>query len=159
MIDNCIERHTRKKLPSQLVEQIPNTLDQASDYFDDGDTFFIHMDLHPWNLMVDKVDGLYKICGVLDFGDAVIGKSRLLEINTPLLFLCQGNPVLVKALIDSYQLLKITNPKQLKANLMAIALLRPACDFNFVLQQVPQTGLRDNWRQIADQLFPFESFV
>lgn len=105
--------------------------------------------------MADKVNGEYQITGVLDFGDAVIGNSRLLELNTPLLFLCQGNPVLVKELIDTYQLLDISNIEQLVDNLMAVALLRPACDFNFVLQQVPQTGPRDNWQKIARQLFPF----
>jgi hygromycin-B 7''-O-kinase len=49
----------------------------ASDYFENGETIFIHMVLHPWNLLVDKINGLYKICGVLDFADPVITRSHL----------------------------------------------------------------------------------
>ena len=89
------------------------------------------------------------------FGDAIVGKSRLLELLTPLLFMCQGNKALVQQLLASYALLAEYQDKaQLRDQLMAIALLRPACDFNFVLSQVPVSGERNNWQQISHQLFP-----
>lgn len=152
---DCVARHKRKLVPKNLVEQIPEYLALTDLTFDDGHDIIIHMDLHPWNLMVDKVADEYKISGVLDFGDTIIGKSQLLELNTPILFLCQGNKKLTQTLIDSYSLLKEKDKLKLRQQFMVVALLRPACDFNFVLQQVPITGPRDNWRQIAEQLFPF----
>ncbi|WP_444997665.1 aminoglycoside phosphotransferase family protein [Aliikangiella sp. IMCC44359] len=151
---DCIARHTRKKVPSQLVEQITPYLATTNSKHDDGDVFFIHMDLHPWNIMVEKQTEHYRITGIIDFGDAIIGRSRLLELATPILFLCQGDKGLIDELISSYQLLNNYDANALQKDLMSISLLRPACDFNFVLKQVPITGARETWEQIAEQLFP-----
>ena len=160
--EDCVSRHTRKNVPELLVSQIEDYFKQNNleDYsiLDDLDEnapdIFIHMDLHPWNLMVKKEGTEYKINGVLDFGDAIIGRSRLLELATPLLFLCQGDAELCSILLTNYGLLNTKNSSSLRTRLMAVSLLRPACDFNFVLQQVPETGPRDNWKSIANQLFP-----
>ncbi|WDE00843.1 phosphotransferase [Thalassomonas actiniarum] len=155
---DCLPRHQRKGVSENLIAQIEPYLAQQAlaqgMAFDDGIDMFIHMDLHPWNLMVEQKDGQYRLCGVLDFGDAIVGRSRLLELLTPMLFMCQGNEALVRALLESYSLLDIGDKEELRRQLMAIALLRPACDFNFVLSQVPQTGERENWQQISEQLFP-----
>lgn len=153
LIEDCLPRHKLKGLPQALIDQIPALLAAADNYFDDGDTFFIHMDLNPWNLMVEERAGEYRLCGVLDFGDAVIGRSRLLELITPLLFMCQGNRSLMETLLDSYQLLDRT-AEDLQHRCLVNSLIRPACDYNFVLEQVPETGPRETWQQIADQLFP-----
>jgi hypothetical protein len=45
-------------------------------------------------------------------------------------------------------------PNEFQRKLMAVVLLRPDCDLNFVLRQVPITGTRDTWDEIAEQLFP-----
>ncbi|WP_281556915.1 phosphotransferase [Thalassomonas sp. RHCl1] len=152
--ENCVPRHQRKGVNADLVMQIEAYLAQQELTFDDGADIFIHMDLHPWNLMVEQKGGQYCLSGVLDFGDAIVGRSRLLELLTPMLFMCQGNEALVQTLLESYALLDVTDKEKLRQQLMAIALLRPACDFNFVLSQVPVSGERKNWQQISRQLFP-----
>ncbi|WDE03596.1 phosphotransferase [Thalassomonas viridans] len=152
---DCLPRHKRKGVDESLVAQIEAYLSGQALVFDDGTDLFIHMDLHPWNLMVQHKEGQYRLSGVLDFGDAIVGRSRLLELLTPLLFMCQGDKALALALLKSYSLLDVDDKEVLRQQLMAIALLRPACDFKFVLSQVPQTGDRDNWQQISRQLFPF----
>jgi len=160
--EDCIPRHQRKGLPKSLVSQIneylestgQNTYEVLDDLKESEGDLFIHMDLHPWNIMVEEQAGDYSVSGILDFGDAVVGRSKLLELATPLLFLCQGNPELCKTLLENYKFLPEVDRSALKQKLMAVSLLRPACDFNFVLSQVPQTGPRENWSQIADQLFP-----
>ena len=155
LIKDCVSRHQRKKLCANLVAQIPEYLAQCTNYFDDGNRFLIHMDLNPWNLMAEKSANQWKLTGVLDFGDAIIGRSKLLELATPIIFMCQGDPKLVEVLLENYQLfLQDYSRVKLKQDLMAVALLRPACDFNFVLKQVPVNGPRENWQQIASQLFP-----
>ena len=154
LISDCVPRHKRKAVPHYLVEQITDYIDQVDYICDDGESIFIHMDLHPWNLMVEETNGEYRISGVLDFGDAIIGRSRLLELATPILFMCQGDFDLIKVLLKSYQQGQIQPSPKLQQELMVVSLLRPACDFNFVLQQVPATGPRENWQQISQQLFP-----
>ncbi len=162
LLEDCLSRHTRKKLKPQLLSQISNFFDEthSSSYecFDDlprsSEPVFIHMDIHPWNLMVKQSGARFELIGVLDFGDAVIGRSRLLELATPLLFMCQGNRDLCESLFSSYELYSLDDRRATQIQLMGVALLRPACDFNFVLQQVPETAERKNWYQVAEQLFP-----
>ncbi|WP_196138951.1 phosphotransferase family protein [Aliikangiella sp. G2MR2-5] len=161
--NDCVPRHQRKNVAPDLVEQIDSYFKASKtdddsildDLAEEAPPIFIHMDLHPWNLMVKEIDGEYKVTGILDFGDAVIGKSRLLELATPLLFMCQGNAELCRLLIESYGLLEQCPAEELQGRLMAVSLLRPACDFNFVLAQVPETAPRTSWQAIARQLFPF----
>ena len=154
LLSNCIARHRRVNLPERLIDQILPFLNNANDYFDDNSTMLIHMDLHPWNLMVEPTKQGYRLSGVLDFGDAIIGRSKLLELATPIIFLCQGDARLVNALLDSYQLLDPMKPNEFQRKLMAVVLLRPDCDLNFVLKQVPVTGPRTTWEEISEQLFP-----
>ena len=154
LFTNCIARHQSVNLPDNLIDQIMPFLDNTQDYFDDKATMLIHMDLHPWNLMVKPEKQGYRLSGVLDFGDAIIGRSKLLELATPIIFLCQGDPKLVDLLLRSYQLLEPMTSNEFQRKLMAVVLLRPDCDLNFVLRQVPVTGTRDSWGEIAEQLFP-----
>jgi hygromycin-B 7''-O-kinase len=152
LLNNCLPRHKGNALPDHLARQIGDYLGENSEYFDDGQTLFTHMDLHPWNLMVEEHGNEFRLCGVLDFGDAIIGRSRLLELATPLIFLCQGSRELARELLQSYGHYQVSESTQ--HDLMAVALIRPDCDLNFVLTQVPESGPRDNWQQIAAQLFP-----
>ena len=162
LVDDCLPRHTRKQLPEVLLKQIPeyfakHGLDRFNvlcDLDEKAKDIFIHMDLHPWNLMVEEKEEGYELSGVLDFGDAIIGRSCLLELATPLLFMCQGDQALCRTLLSNYQLIEESDCQLLVSRLMAVSLLRPACDFNFVLQQVPETAPRKDWESIAKQLFP-----
>jgi hygromycin-B 7''-O-kinase len=156
LIADSVPRHTRKGVSQALVAQISDYLQHADCHFNDIHNVVIHMDLHPWNLMVEKHHGHYRLCGAVDFGDAVVGNSQLLELATPIIFVCQGNKTLIDELLANYSLLNTAyqDRRVLQRQLMAVSLIRPACDFNFVLQQVPESGNRDSWQAIAEQLFP-----
>jgi hygromycin-B 7''-O-kinase len=156
LISDSVPRHARKGVSPELITQISDYLQAADSDFNDSHAVFIHMDLHPWNLMVEKQHGHYRLCGVVDFGDALVGNCQLLELATPIIFVCQGNKTLIDELVANYSPLNdVYQDRQvLQRQLMAVSLIRPACDFNFVLQQVPQTGKRDSWQAIAKQLFP-----
>ncbi|MET1254112.1 phosphotransferase family protein [Aliikangiella maris] len=151
---DCLARHQRKNIAPQLLDQLPTYLEKNPYQMDDGQDIFIHMDLHPWNIMIAHKNDKPTVSGILDFGDAIIGRSRLLELATPLLFLCQGNKQLCETLLRSYSLLSDSNRPQLQTDLMVTSLLRPACDFNFVMAQVARSAPRDTWEQIGQQLFP-----
>ncbi|CAM4162752.1 phosphotransferase family protein [Shewanella denitrificans] len=156
LISDSVPRHARKGVSPELVTQISDYLQAADSDFNDIHAVFIHMDLHPWNLMVEKHHGHYRLCGVVDFGDALVGNCQLLELATPIIFVCQGNKTLIDELVANYSPLNevYLDRQVLQRQLMAVSLIRPACDFNFVLQQVPQSGKRDSWQAIAKQLFP-----
>jgi hygromycin-B 7''-O-kinase len=154
LLNECLARHKRNRIPEALLGQVEYYLSLSSDYFDDGETFLIHMDIHPWNLMAEQRGDVYHLSGVLDFGDAVIGRSQLIELATPIIFLCQGDTKLVNQLLESYGRYQVDNQQTFQQNLMATVLIRPDCDLNFVMSQVPYSGPRDTWEQVAEQLFP-----
>lgn len=152
----CLARHQRRNMPAGLLGQVLPYLEAAGDFAAAGEPRFIHMDIHPWNLMAKQEGGRWKLDGLLDFGDAIVGHSDRFELLTPLLFMAQGSPVLLKALLESYGGMGDISPSVLQRQLTACMLVRPDSDVMFCMRQVPATGPRDTWGQIAAQMFAFD---
>ena len=58
----------------------------------------IHADLTDNNVLVDEVDGRWRVTGLLDFADARVG-PRAYEMIAPGFFLTRGDPALTRALL------------------------------------------------------------
>jgi hygromycin-B 7''-O-kinase len=153
LISSCLARHQRRQMPAALVAQVLPYIESAGDFTAPGDARFIHMDFHPWNLMAKEVNGQWRLDGLLDFGDAIVGNSDRFELLTPMMFMVQGDPVLAKTLLQFYGMAEIDAPT-LQHQLAATMLIRPDSDVTFCMQQVPTTAPRDTWQQIAAQMFP-----
>ncbi len=154
LISECLARHRRNAMPAHLAAQVMPYIEAAGDFAPPAQPRFIHMDIHPWNLMAHHDQGHWTLSGLLDFGDAIVGNCDLFELLTPLIFMAQGDPILVKTLLDAYGLLDDYAAATLRRQLMATALIRPDSDIGFCMQQVPSSGPRDTWEQIALQMFP-----
>jgi hygromycin-B 7''-O-kinase len=153
LISSCVARHQRRNMPADLVSQVLPYIESAGDFTAPGEARFIHMDFHPWNLMAKEVGGQWRLDGLLDFGDAIVGHSDRFELLTPMMFMAQGDPVLAKTLLQSYGMNEVDAPT-LQRQLTATMLIRPDSDVTFCMQQVPATAPRDTWHQIAVQIFP-----
>lgn len=154
LVDGCVARHQRRMMPEGLRDQVLPYIAAAPDFARQGTPRFIHMDIHPWNLMAKQEEGGWKLTGLLDFGDAIVGNSDRFELLTPMIFMAQGSPVLLQALLDAYGAIGDIGPCTLRRQLTACMLVRPDSDVMFCMQQVPASGPRDNWEQIAAQIFP-----
>lgn len=154
LVSACSARHQRKAMPAHLAQQVMPYLAAAGDFSPPAQARLIHMDIHPWNLMARHDQGRWLLTGLIDFGDAIVGNCDRFELLTPLMFMAQGDPILVKALFDSYGLLNDYDAPTLRRQLMATALIRPDSDVGFCMRQVPVSGPRDTWDQIALQMFP-----
>lgn len=154
LVAGCLARHQRRNMPAGLLDQVLPYIEAAGDFAAAGEPRFIHMDIHPWNLMAKQEEGGWKLDGLLDFGDAIVGRSDRFELLTPLLFMAQGSPVLLKALLESYGGMGGISVPLLQRQLTACMLVRPDSDVMFCMRQVPASGPRDTWDQIAAQLFP-----
>lgn len=150
----CLARHQRRKMPAGLLGRVLPYLEAAGEFAKAGEARFIHMDIHPWNLMAKQEAGCWKLDGLLDFGDAIVGHSDRFELLTPMIFMAQGSQVLLKALLDSYGATCALSPSELRRQLTACMLIRPDSDVMFCMQQVPASGPRDSWEQVAAQMFP-----
>lgn len=154
LIAACMTRHQRRKMPEGLLAQVMPYLETAGDFASAGDPRFIHMDIHPWNLMAKQEQDVWKLSGLLDFGDAIVGNSDRLEILTPMIFMAQGNHLLLKSLLQAYGEIGDINATDLQRQLTAYMLIRPDSDVMFCMQQVPAIGQRDTWERVAEQMFP-----
>ncbi|MBI3729038.1 MAG: aminoglycoside 3'-phosphotransferase/choline kinase family protein [Burkholderiales bacterium] len=154
LIAGCMARHQRRKMPEGLLAQVMPYIEAAGDFATAGDLRFIHMDIHPWNLMAQQEQGLWKLSGLLDFGDAIVGNCDKLELLTPMIFMAQGNPLLLQSLLEAYGEVDEVEASTLQQQLTAYMLIRPDSDVAFCMQQVPGSGPRDTWEQVAVQMFP-----
>lgn len=154
LVSGCVARHRRNGMPESLSAQVMPYLRASGDFAPAGAARFIHMDFHPWNLMARQSDGQWRLDGLLDFGDAIIGNSDWFELLTPAIFMAQGQPALLAALCDSYGISAL-NTATVQRLLTATMLIRPDSNVMFCMQQVPVCGPRDRWEQIAPQMFPF----
>ena len=152
--ENCLQRHKRNKLSTELYSQVLPFVERHLADFPDADSMFVHMDLHPGNLMVEQKQGKWHLTGVLDFGDALFCQGPWLEMLTPICFMVQGDSNLFKALLTSYGLIEIRELNKLQNAMMAMALIREASNINYVMQQVPSCIGMHHWEQIAQELFP-----
>ncbi|MFZ6676662.1 phosphotransferase [Undibacterium sp. Tian12W] len=154
LITDCLARHQRRKMPETLLVQVMPYIEAAGDFAKAGDLRFIHMDIHPWNLMAKQKQGQWQLSGLLDFGDAIVGNSDRFELLTPMIFMAQGNPLLLQALLQSYGEITDISAAELQRQLTAYMLIRPDSDVTFCMQQVPADGPRNSWEQVAAQMFP-----
>ena len=154
LVDGCMARHRRRMMSEVLLDQVLPYIAAAKDFAQQGAPRFIHMDIHPWNLMAKQEEGGWKLTCLLDFGDAIVGNKDRFELLTPMIFMAQGSPVLLQALLDSYDATNDISPSTLQRQLTACMLVRPDSDVMFCMRQVPTSAPRDNWEQIAAQIFP-----
>ena len=148
-------RHQRRKMPEGLLVQVLSYIAAAGDFAKQGESRFIHMDIHPWNLMAKQDhEGRWQLNGLLDFGDAIVGNSDRFELLTPMIFMAQGNALLIQSLLESYGAIDGGDASTLQRQLAACMLIRPDSDVTFCMQQVPNSGPRDTWAQVAAQMFP-----
>ena len=71
-----------------------------------------------------------------------------------MIFMAQGNHLLLKSLLQAYGEIGDINATDLQRQLTAYMLIRPDSDVMFCMQQVPVSGPRDTWEQVAKQMFP-----
>ncbi|MET3130702.1 hygromycin-B 7''-O-kinase [Oxalobacteraceae bacterium GrIS 1.11] len=154
LIAGCLARHQRRMMPANLLAQVMPYLDAAGDFTVPAESRLIHMDVHPWNLMAKQEGGQWRLAGLLDYGDAIVGNSDRFELLTPMIFMAQGNALLLKSLLESYAAIGEASRATLQCQLTACMLIRPDSDVTFCMHQVPITGPRDTWQQIAAQMFP-----
>jgi hygromycin-B 7''-O-kinase len=101
-IDQCTERHRSKGLSQTLIDQIPTYIEPIKE------SLMLHAkpvlltgEYTPMNFLVNKVDSLWHIAGLIDFGDCMLGLPEY-DLLGPGAFLIQGDKTLLKAFLTSY---------------------------------------------------------
>lgn len=74
---------------------------------------FVHLDLNHGNVLLERREGRWRLAGILDFVASRAGHAAL-DLITPGVFFCRGEPALLHALLDGAGALDHT-PEELAA--------------------------------------------
>ncbi len=157
--ENVYESRKKQGLSAALLADLLPFIDSCeyqakSDLFNQGKPCLIHCDLHPGNLLAEKIGDSWQLSGVIDFGDAVIGTDPYFELTSPLLFLGQANKSINQAFLDSYGLTMTVDERQaFQQHLLVISLLRHSGDIGYPLKQVPGCTELADWQSISERFF------
>jgi len=151
-IENCLEHHKSKGLDLALLEQIPSYLEPIKDSLKQIKApVLLTGEYTPMNFLVKQVDGIWHIEGLIDFGDATLGRAEY-DLLGPVAFLVQGDKTLLKALLTSYGYSLEMLTQNLSHRLTALILLHKYSNLNIQIR-IP------DWKTKVKSLKNLESLL
>lgn len=101
-INHCVDQHRSTRLPIPLLEQIPNYLAYSNELLPRiKKPVLLTGEYTPMNFLVQQVDGVWHIDGLIDFGDSMLGLAEY-DLLGPGAFLIQGDKQLLREFLISY---------------------------------------------------------
>jgi len=128
----CGARQARLGLPPNLIAGIPDCLDGAN-LASASRLAMLHADLTDQNVLIDKLDGSWRVSGIIDFGDAQTG-APLYDMAAPALLIARGDRALLGALLDGYGIPAADRNERLRLELTALAVLHRFNDMTRYLE-------------------------
>ncbi len=99
---NCVEQHQTKGLPTALLQQLPAYLDASREILPEfKKPVILTGEYTPMNFLVNQVNGVWHISGLIDFGDAMLGLPQY-DLLGPGAFLIQGDKQLLREFLTAY---------------------------------------------------------
>jgi len=93
----------------------------------DAELVLLHGDVHPGNLLLTRADGHWRITGLFDFGDSLIGFHEY-EFVAPGVLMTQGDRETQRALLLAYGYEETQLDLTLRARLMLLTVLYECSD-------------------------------
>lgn len=129
-LQHCLTQHQTKKLPPVLLQQIPNYLEPIQDRLKAIDKpVILTGEYTPMNLLVNQIEGVWRISGLIDFGDAMLGLPQY-DLLGPGAFLIQGDKRLLREFLMAYGYSENQLTSELSHQLMALMLLHQYSNLN-----------------------------
>ena len=141
----CVARHQRLRMPDWLVAGIPELVRTwGPPELAPEDAVILTGEYTPFNLLADESARGWRLTGMIDFGDAMIG-PREYDLLGPSLFSCEGDPRLVAALFRGYSGEAHAIDDAQRMRLLALAVLHRYASFDLQIR-IPR------WRDRARSL-------
>ena len=129
-INNCMEQHQVNKLPSFLLQQIPDYLATIKEnLLIIKKPVLLTGEYTPMNFLVKQVAGVWHIAGLIDFGDAMLGLPQY-DLLGPGAFLIQGDKALLREFLLAYGYPENELTEKLSHQLTALMLLHQYSNLN-----------------------------
>jgi hygromycin-B 7''-O-kinase len=118
--DKCWARHKRSGEPEWLIDQVDGWIRDQMPLLQTTQPALLTGEYTPFNLLATDLTGSWRLSGMIDFGDAMIGHPEY-DLLGPSAFLASGDRDLIQSLFTGYGL---TDPDlSLHRRLMALLLL------------------------------------
>jgi len=149
----CRARHQHFKMPDWFLSELDRFVERTQSLLVPQPSVILTGEYTPFNLLVDGSPGNWRLSGMVDFGDAMIG-FREYDFLGPCLFLAEGNPRLVTGLFDGYGYRSFREDKHLRTRLMLLAILHRYSNLNFQIR-IPNWASRvRSIDELQQLLFP-----
>ena len=150
-INSCQEKH-QLDLPKPLLEEIPTYLESINKLLVQiNKPVILTGEYTPMNFLVNQVDGVWHIAGLIDFGDAMLGLPEY-DLLGPGVFLIQGDKHLLREFLTSYGYSQDMMTPLLSHQLTALMLLHKYSNLNV------QIRIKD-WKSKINNLNDLEKLV
>ncbi len=134
-INNCVQRHREQEVSEHWLQQIPDFLAHAAPLYPaDFAPAIISGDIHQYHLLAKHEHGHWRLTGLFDFDDALLGFPEY-DLAAAGLFMMAGHPTLLRSFLLKYGYRESELTKRLSHRLMAYTLLHRYRPFNWVLQE------------------------
>ncbi len=151
-IQECVNNHRSKGLPNALLEQLPAYVGSVKSTLSTGEKPVLLLgEYTPMNLLMKKIQGVWHIHGLIDFGDAMLGLPEY-DLLGPGAFLIQGDKTLLREFLTSYGYTSNTMAPALSHRLMVLMLLHQYSNLN------AQVRIKD-WQNKVHTLKDLENLV
>ncbi|WP_170940470.1 aminoglycoside phosphotransferase family protein [Pseudoalteromonas sp. NBT06-2] len=150
---NVYVKRERQGLIQRFLSDLKPYLDSINIEYKTGKNCFIHTDLHPGNLLVKRTQNGIELCGIIDFGDAVVCPEPVFEFTSPGLLLALSDKTIFESYLKGYGY-NLDNPQALVEQCMALSLLRHTGELNYIINTVPNVIQTSNWKEAESKLFP-----
>lgn len=133
-IDHCLEQHRSTGLPTALLQQINPYIELIKVSLTQiKKTVLLTGEYTPMNFLVKQVDGIWHIVGLIDFGDAMLGRAEY-DLLGPGAFLIQGDKQLLRVFLSSYGYSPSEMTPMLSHQLTALMLLHKYSNLNIQIR-------------------------
>jgi hygromycin-B 7''-O-kinase len=151
-IAHCVEQHRTTKLPMPLLQQLPAYLDSINEELPHfTKPVLLTGEYTPMNFLVQQVDSMWHISGLIDFGDAMLGLPEY-DLLGPGAFLIQGDKQLLKAFLIAYGYLPHELNRTLSRHLTALMLLHQYSNLSIQIRIA-------NWKEKVNNVHDLERLV
>jgi len=151
-MNGCRARHQRLGLPEKFLDGLDDLLRDAAQLIPlDAPPVILTGEYIPENFLLDRRDGHWRLCGLIDFGDVLTGWGEY-DLLGPSAFMTAGIPGRVRSLFEGFGYSRADVNFALKRRLMALLLLHRFSDPN-------QHICIADWQRKADDLYQLQELL
>jgi hygromycin-B 7''-O-kinase len=122
-LQHCSEQHRVTRLPRHLLQELPNYVHPIKErLIKIKKSVILTGEYTPMNILVKRVNRIWRIHGLIDFGDAMLGAPEY-DLLGPAAFLVQGDKQLLREFLLAYGYAENELTLTLSHQLMALLLL------------------------------------